>query len=1216
MKRRFEFSEGSSDKFWEVEVNETEVTTRWGRIGAAGQIKSKSHPSASAALADAHSQAAAKAKKGYRETPLSPSGTLSEGEPAPPAEPSPRNESSSLDPAGALEASDSQSALPPSPADSPPETDHQVLLAEKADPSRARNPWPHPMPSYEQGWSEIRKGFKDSEKWQGGPGQCVPYLRAPLSRVLMDLQNATPPRHWTPLEGAVLMHVVKLASVAYPKNGDRMMEGLIAGMGFAFCLEALLLARKLQIGYSKSCLWVTRDRNRGVWHQNRGHRDWISVRRHLTRATPVEYEQARSFALAWRAQGPLSERCLLSYAFPDEPWWSEDLDEVLANPNTTYGRNSYADGALALLACATDLPRARMLCLGGLYRPDAGMAWNLAFLHGGAAVPLLLELSSSSPDYLAPVVHLPSLSTALSLKTLLEDRKHRAFAVAFYEAHPRLGLQALAQVVQGGGKLAEIARPLLGSLLAEHAPEVATLPERERATCETLLARRNRQLPEAPPGRLPPLLTSPPWKSQRVKTALSVLEGLAIPDYPIALHWKSGKPRGYSHQPPPPRGADVRQAAQLEAMVKSGAGLDLWRLDSVSDETALRIWNGSPPDTFKGGWDLDRGALDLLARFGVEALPRLWELAETEFAKLFSALEVVEAPRTAPFMARALGTQKFQKAGRAWLAAYPRAAALGLIPVAVGRPGKSREEASAGLRWLASSGKDDIIMEAALEYGAEAAVREVLSFDPLQLYPDKMPKLGEFLRLESLSRPALRDGQYSLSHDGLATLCQMLAFSTLEAPYPGLEVVRELCTAESLEETAWEIFAAWLASGAPAKEKWAFFALGHFGGDESARRLVPMIRAWPQESGFARAEMGLDVLCAIGTDMALMHLNGMAQKLKSKALQARAQQRLDEVAARRGLSVEELSDRLVPDLDLEPDGTRTLDFGPRQFRVSFDELLRPIVIGSEGKPIKDLPKPSAKDDAGLAAAAVTAYKALKKDAKAIASIQIERLEQAMSKGRSWTWKDFELLLLRHPLMVHPVRRLLWQQIDEQGEGLATFRVAEDGTLADSHDDLFEPSPQSGVRIPHPLHLTDSQRKAWSDLFADYNILQPFPQLGRACYLPPDPEATSVSKVAGLVVHAGKILSLSERGWAKGEVWDGGVMGQVEKPLGQGLKAVLPFEPGIYAGGISELGDQTLGLLTVVGAEERPVSMGSLNAIAYSELIYDLEKLGGGTRGKA
>ena len=378
-------------------------------------------------------------------------------------------------------------------------------------------------------------------------------------------------------------------------------------------------------------------------------------------------------------------------------------------------------------------------------------------------------------------------------------------------------------------------------------------------------------------------------------------------------------------------------------------------------------------------------------------------------------------------------------------------------------------------------------------------------------------------------------------------------------------------------------------------------------GDQSARRLVPMIRAWPQESAYARAEIGLDVLRGIGTDVALMHLNGMAQKLKSKALQERAQERLNDIAERRGLSVDELADRLVPDFDLEPDGTRILEFGSRQFRVTFDELLRPIVLGPEGQQIKDLPKPGQHDDAALAASAVGAFKAMKKDLKAISTIQVERLEQAMRSQRCWTWPAFRLLLLEHPLMIHLTRRLLWQAIDHPGGGVTTFRVAEDGTLADADDDLYVPNEAGDVRLLHPVFLATEESKSWRDRFADYTILQPFVQLNRPCYqLAESCQAdTEITIVEGLKLHPGKVIGLTSRGWVKGEAWRAGVIPGMEKALPNGLRAVLPLDPGIYAGALTELGEQTLGRVTVIDRSDQVQALSRLGTIDYSELVHDL-----------
>jgi DNA ligase-1 len=67
--RRFEFSEGNSNKFWEISVKGTEVTVQFGRIGSKGQASVKSFADSATASQHAEKLVAEKLKKGYVESP-------------------------------------------------------------------------------------------------------------------------------------------------------------------------------------------------------------------------------------------------------------------------------------------------------------------------------------------------------------------------------------------------------------------------------------------------------------------------------------------------------------------------------------------------------------------------------------------------------------------------------------------------------------------------------------------------------------------------------------------------------------------------------------------------------------------------------------------------------------------------------------------------------------------------------------------------------------------------------------------------------------------------------------------------------------------------------------------------------------------------------------------------------------------------------------------
>jgi len=67
MKRRFEFVEGSSAKFWEISTAGADVTVTFGRLGTSGQTQTKTLPDAEAAAKHANKLIGEKTKKGYQE---------------------------------------------------------------------------------------------------------------------------------------------------------------------------------------------------------------------------------------------------------------------------------------------------------------------------------------------------------------------------------------------------------------------------------------------------------------------------------------------------------------------------------------------------------------------------------------------------------------------------------------------------------------------------------------------------------------------------------------------------------------------------------------------------------------------------------------------------------------------------------------------------------------------------------------------------------------------------------------------------------------------------------------------------------------------------------------------------------------------------------------------------------------------------------------------
>ena len=68
MKRCFIFQDGNSQKFWNIEIEETSFTVTFGKLGTAGQSSSKSFDSAEKCQKEAEKIIAEKTKKGYVES--------------------------------------------------------------------------------------------------------------------------------------------------------------------------------------------------------------------------------------------------------------------------------------------------------------------------------------------------------------------------------------------------------------------------------------------------------------------------------------------------------------------------------------------------------------------------------------------------------------------------------------------------------------------------------------------------------------------------------------------------------------------------------------------------------------------------------------------------------------------------------------------------------------------------------------------------------------------------------------------------------------------------------------------------------------------------------------------------------------------------------------------------------------------------------------------
>ncbi|GAB4212559.1 MAG: hypothetical protein OHK0013_35490 [Sandaracinaceae bacterium] len=1170
-KQRFELVEGGSRKFWEVAQQGNDLVIAWGRIGSAGQSQTKSFASKKAAVAALAKLIAEKTKKGYApvvasgassttsqvEEPIASAETSEETPTEGTATAAARSSEAGAEPSEAAAKPSEAAAKPSEAAAKPSETAASPPgIARTRSGDAAASPQPDAIV-----WTEEARRLL---------GQAV---RPTLEGTLPSGDDAT------------LLDVVRAWVDSNPfhvptpfNEHHRVRKNLMVGRELADADGIAALERLLAYADGKLPASFDVERDAAVLALVHDHDARLALVALLLRHTGAE---ATFDALTALYRFERRSQNGDSKAFPE--WVMR-----LPNPAEHSGLHGSERALVALRAAVSPTTWAALEARAAVLRE-----------HGSLALRIALALAFDRDDWAQADAREMirtgrSVSTGYHLASKVKDElvglaSIRVGARAPHRPDPiltveRLGFDALPYLAllvgdDAHGNLVPVAHALSVLQCVRSAQLLATLLEKKGSSSSAqqkeqvaVVQRYFAARPDLAVRALGPIAVG----RSKIATKVEPILKAALRTHPALLGTFAGE-------------LEPRVLAHLQGFVEAPAT----QASSARAEDVPSVLREPP-------WKMRATTLPTLKL----EIPAPQVPPEADFAG-------VEMPRTRDdWRAFTLGldARTHRKAVQEWLLRFPRAAATGLLPLVFGAPGKSRDLAQRALRIVLAKHRE-VVVEAARAYGPEAeAALAAFEASPPDIFPAKLPALPAYLDLAVLPPLALKQGG-ALPPDAVQSFLVLLALSPLDEPLVSLGEAKEALDPNSAARFAWDLFQQWLSAGASTKDVWCFTALGHLGDDESARRLTPLLRAWPGEAAHARAVVGLDVLAAIGTDVALMHLHGIAQKLQFKGLQEKAREKIEQIAEARGLTAAELADRLVPDLDLDADGSRTLDFGARQFRVTFDEALRPLVRDANGKVLGDLPKPAKTDDAALAKTAIETWKALKTDAKAIATSQVARLEQLMCTERRLTAETFRLFFLQHPLMIHLVRRLVWGVYDD-GRLASTFRVAEDRSLADADDTAFALAEGATVGLVHRLELSPELAAKWGSIFADYEIVQPFEQLGRATHEASEEEERSTRIARGpFKAKTRAVLGLESRGWRKGEN-EQGVIRSMIKPIRGTLHVELPIDEGIFLGSPEDTGPEQEITYARLLDDREEVPFSRLGRVAMSELLRDLESLRG------
>lgn len=728
-------------------------------------------------------------------------------------------------------------------------------------------------------------------------------------------------------------------------------------------------------------------------------------------------------------------------------------------------------------------------------------------------------------------------------------------AARYFERHPDLATGALESVAGRRGKKWDAAR----GLLALHTQSSTTGPA----------------LVETPESSWPRVLRDAPWRLPKRPVVALALTPLEVEEK-VCEHLSEPLP----YEP----GQEKRAEEQYTSGGPKRASR--WVLEKLPPERVRELLVRDGHEMRLHREDLEQVA----ARFG-DQLPKVCiDIALKWPKKHVRFLSAVRSVRAVNALLELCDDPLVERDALAGFAREAMTVGIALWPIVLAPDGPTelaRHRAERLLGILRRRGLELELRLAASRYGEEAnaAADAFMKRDPLLDYAP-LPTKTFFDAPERLPPLVLRDGT-ALPSEAVRRVIEMLRVAGRDG-YAGMQELRAAVTEESADAFAWALFLAWERAGMPIDE-WPLFATGHLGGEESARGLDERIRAWPTSGGgVARMRMALEALARNGSPEALVRLRNAGQRSRYADTQQQVSELLDEVASARGLTRDELHERLVPTLGLEA-GWPKLDFGAQRFELRVGEDLE-VFLFAEGARLEKLPRPRKADDPALVRAAKERFAGLSADVREVVSGERRHFQRAMRTRRSWSREDFERLVA-HPLLGRMVRGLVWVA------DARVLRVDEAGGFTDVDDVAYE--PEGRVRLAHPA-IDDADALAhMSAVFADYQILQPFPQLRREVFRWSQEEAreSTYEGLRGQPRRAKDLLALLE----------GGTWFEVGRDLGTcvGDHVVhAKVSPGL-SGSWSDA-KQQLGTLRAYDASGAAAPFGALDPLGASELLRDLQ----------
>ena len=352
-------------------------------------------------------------------------------------------------------------------------------------------------------------------------------------------------------------------------------------------------------------------------------------------------------------------------------------------------------------------------------------------------------------------------------------------------------------------------------------------------------------------------------------------------------------------------------------------------------------------------------------------------------------------------------------------------------------------------------------------------------------------QLGEFILQSFINQDiritTLEEAEAKASSEADMRLQQYIRYYQ-SAPkyYPEYE---HITYEQVFDEIKKETLATYLGSAIKAKGMLALTC-----GTEG-RVAVPLLRSFMKNHYQRRAQIEamLEPLANSDDPMIIQLLLSLARRYRTESIQEKARYLVERIAERSGWTTDELADRTISTAGLDDNGLLILDYGERSFIASLDDKFKWQLKNADGEKIKALPEARKNENPELVKEAKKQFSNSKKELSQLLTMQISRFYEAMCAERQWRVEDWQKYLQPHPIVGRLIQRLVWLELDNNGQIVNSFRPTEDGSLITNQDEEILLDQNHFIIVAHSALLLSDDIAQWQTHLKDYKVTPLFEQ---------------------------------------------------------------------------------------------------------------------------